>query len=110
MCALAVLAPAVPARGFAAPRSSASALAHRVALPSSRHASALCSPRMSVPDIVVSFVEAAADVADDFDINQLPGSVQEALGSPLILAIPIALGMTVAGIIIAFLIWSMGGI
>lgn len=56
-----------------------------------------------------SLMQLAADVSEDFDINSLPGLVQGALGSPLVLAIPIGLGITIGAVIIAFLIFSMGG-
>lgn len=59
-------------------------------------------------DLVSSLISVTADVSDDFDVNTLPAPIQNLLLSPVVLAVPIGLGMTVAGAIIAFLLWSMG--
>jgi len=62
----------------------------------------------SPAELASSLVAIAADVSDDFDVNSLPAPIQNLLLSPIVLAIPITLGMTVAGLIILFLLWSMG--
>lgn len=61
-------------------------------------------------EMISALVAAAGDVSDDFDVNALPSPIQSLLLSPVVLAVPIGLGMTVAGAIILFLLWSMGGI
>lgn len=57
-----------------------------------------------------TLITAAADVSDDFDINSLPAPAQGLISSYAILVVPIGAGILVASLIIAFLIWSMGGI
>jgi hypothetical protein len=95
------------ATAFAARGSAASVAAgSKVARPALRTASAMS---MHTPtEMISTLISAAADVADDFDVNALPSPVQNLLLSPIVLAVPIGIGMTVAGAIIAFLLWSMG--
>lgn len=95
--------------GFGAVGGASSALATRKASRPALHTPS--GPAMSIhspADLVSALVSVAADVSDDFDVNALPAPVQSLLLSPIILAVPIGLGMTVAGAIIAFLLWSMG--
>jgi hypothetical protein len=61
-------------------------------------------------EMISALVAVAGDVSDDFDVNSLPSPIQSLLLSPIVLAVPIGVGMTVAGAIILFLLWSMGGI
>jgi hypothetical protein len=105
-----LLACIASASGFAAP-AGARALAGARKAPLR---SALAAPRAAHAMVihsaadVISTLQSAADVADDFDVNTLPAPLQNLLLSPVVLAIPIGLGMTVGGAIVAFLLWSMG--
>ena len=109
--AAAILAAMITAVGAFAVRGGAPVvMAHKRAMPlAPRTAPASMSVHTPV-EMISALVAAAGDVSDDFDVNSLPSPIQSLLLSPVVLAVPIGLGMTVAGAIILFLLWSMGGI